>query len=238
MRSRWQNAGDHVDRNDHTKDGGESLPPRPGPPPRARSAVSPRCFPLRGQGGALGGAGRGRQVRGRRQCTGAGSPVSGPRRARTAWRARRAALSPRSAPAPAPAPASAPLAPAVPWRCYRGCAAAFPPRKRPTAADSTEIDPGVTKLREEKTKGLEAPSFPSVAVGVPDASGRTNPVAFMSNVLCCVPAVSCTRQSYLSSWERTGRALAIWPLERLSDLFQQGKTFWQAVPERTGVSGE
>ncbi|XP_051659611.1 uncharacterized protein LOC127478258 [Manacus candei] len=33
-----------------------------------------------------------------------------------------------------------------------------------------------------------APSFPSVAVGVPDASGRTNPVAFMSNVLCCVPA--------------------------------------------------
>ncbi|XP_029813695.1 formin-like protein 4, partial [Manacus vitellinus] len=116
-------------------------------------------------------------------------PVSGPAAAaRTAWRARRAALSPRSAPAPAPAsaPASAPLAPAVPWRCYRGCAAAFPPRKRPTAADSTEIDPGVTKLREEKTKGLEAPSFPSVAVGVPDASGRTNPVAFMSNVLCCV----------------------------------------------------
>ncbi|XP_051641089.1 uncharacterized protein LOC127470060 [Manacus candei] len=41
---------------------------------------------------------------------------------------------------------------------------------------------------EKKTKGLEAPSFPSVAVGVPDASGRTNPVAFMSNVLCCVPA--------------------------------------------------
>ncbi|XP_051644106.1 uncharacterized protein LOC127471020 isoform X11 [Manacus candei] len=64
---------------------------------------------------------------------------------------------------------------------------------------------------EKKTKGLEhvildppgqaevtasgailtealAASFPSVAVGVPDASGRTNPVAFMSNVLCCVPA--------------------------------------------------
>ncbi|XP_064494697.1 uncharacterized protein LOC135404066 [Pseudopipra pipra] len=31
-----------------------------------------------------------------------------------------------------------------------------------------------------------APSFPLVAVGVPDASGRTNPVAFMSSVLCCV----------------------------------------------------
>ncbi|XP_064531620.1 uncharacterized protein LOC135424361 [Pseudopipra pipra] len=44
----------------------------------------------------------------------------------------------------------------------------------------------VTKLMEKKTKGLEAPSFPSVAVGVPAASGRTNPVAFMSNVLCCV----------------------------------------------------
>ncbi|XP_032531916.1 uncharacterized protein LOC116780724 [Chiroxiphia lanceolata] len=43
---------------------------------------------------------------------------------------------------------------------------------------------GVTKLMEKKTKGLEAPSFPSVAVGVPDASGRTNPVAFLSNVLC------------------------------------------------------
>ncbi|XP_051653740.1 uncharacterized protein LOC127475722 [Manacus candei] len=61
-----------------------------------------------------------------------------------------------------------------------------PPRKRPTLADPTEIGPGVTKLMEEKTKGLEAPSFPSVAVGVPDASGRTNPVAFMSSVLCCV----------------------------------------------------
>ncbi|XP_064512957.1 uncharacterized protein LOC135415218 isoform X5 [Pseudopipra pipra] len=49
-----------------------------------------------------------------------------------------------------------------------------------------EIVPGVTKLMEKKTKGLEAPCFPLVAVGVPDASGRTNPVAFMSNVLCCV----------------------------------------------------
>ncbi|XP_051663379.1 uncharacterized protein LOC127479915 [Manacus candei] len=78
-----------------------------------------------------------------------------------------------------------------------------------------------------------APSFPSVAVGVPDASGRTNPVAFTSNVLCCVPAVSCTRQSCLSSWERTGRALAIWPLERLSDLFQQGKTFWLPLSLRS-----
>ncbi|XP_064526621.1 basic salivary proline-rich protein 3-like [Pseudopipra pipra] len=32
---------------------------------------------------------------------------------------------------------------------------------------------------------------------------------------CCVPAVSCPRPSYLSSLEWTGRALAVWPLERL-----------------------
>ncbi|XP_051628592.1 uncharacterized protein LOC127463330 isoform X3 [Manacus candei] len=119
---------------------------------------------------------------GRSAAPGAGGRFVGGGRHRRGQRARRSALSPRSA----PAPASAPLAPAVAWRCYRGCAAAFPPRKRPTAADSTEIGPGVTKLMEEKTKGLEAASFPSVAVGVSDASGRTNPVAFMSNVLCCV----------------------------------------------------
>ncbi|XP_051644034.1 uncharacterized protein LOC127471020 isoform X8 [Manacus candei] len=46
----------------------------------------------------------------------------------------------------------------------------------------------VVLIKVSFTPCSQAPSFPSVAVGVPDASGRTNPVAFMSNVLCCVPA--------------------------------------------------
>ncbi|XP_064517922.1 WAS/WASL-interacting protein family member 1-like [Pseudopipra pipra] len=89
----------------------------------------------------------------------------------------------------------------------------------PTGAGGSWCCPwgGVTKLMEKKTKGLEAPCFPSVAVDVPDASGRTNPVAFMSNVLCCVclqhPVQD--KATFLSSWEWTGRALAIRPLERL-----------------------
>ncbi|XP_032565474.1 uncharacterized protein LOC116797757 [Chiroxiphia lanceolata] len=66
-------------------------------------------------------------------------------------------------------------------------------RGRSSASPAASGDRGqgkrqVTKLMEKKTKGLEAPSFPSVAVDVPDASGRTNPVALRSSVLCCVPA--------------------------------------------------
>ncbi|XP_064509788.1 uncharacterized protein LOC135413711 [Pseudopipra pipra] len=44
----------------------------------------------------------------------------------------------------------------------------------------------LTEASVSFTPCSQAPSFPSVAVGVPDASGRTNPVAFMSSVLCCV----------------------------------------------------
>ncbi|XP_051628593.1 uncharacterized protein LOC127463330 isoform X4 [Manacus candei] len=164
---------------------------------------------------------------GRSAAPGAGGRFVGGGRHRRGQRARRSALSPRSA----PAPASAPLAPAVAWRCYRGCAAAFPPRKRPTAADSTEIGPGVTKLMEEKTKGLEAASFPSVAVGVSDASGRTNPVAFMSNVLCCVCLQNCHERKYFR-----GASLQIRPED--ARRFQPGgKELWKKSSLKT-ASGD
>ncbi|XP_064499532.1 GPN-loop GTPase 1-like [Pseudopipra pipra] len=78
----------------------------------------------------------------------------------------------------------------------------------------------VTKLLEKKTKGLEAPCFPSVAVGVPDASGRTNPVAFMSSVLCCVclqtectPFIHLFRE-YRPEYERLRKTLVTKLLEK------------------------
>ncbi|XP_064499824.1 GPN-loop GTPase 1-like [Pseudopipra pipra] len=61
--------------------------------------------------------------------------------------------------------------------------------KRPKASRDVLLDPpGQTEVSASGAILTEAPApcFPSVAVDVPDASGRTNPVAFMSNVLCCV----------------------------------------------------
>ncbi|XP_064512956.1 uncharacterized protein LOC135415218 isoform X4 [Pseudopipra pipra] len=84
-----------------------------------------------------------------------------------------------------------------------------------------EIVPGVTKLMEKKTKGLEAPCFPLVAVGVPDASGRTNPVAFMSNVLCCVCLQNCHERKYFR-----GASLQISP-ECARRFEPGGKKLWK-----------
>ncbi|XP_027488199.1 uncharacterized protein LOC113941240 [Corapipo altera] len=269
---------------DHTQDGGERLPclrvasillpdlrrdpdPRPAPAAPSRRAASP-CADRVGRSAAPGAGGGSWAAAG----TGAGSPLSAPRRAAQP----RGPPGANAAPPARSAPLPLSLGPAVPWRCCRGCAAAFSPRKPPAAADPAEIVPGgragfreerpvlakgaaglakggggargcngargcsaapgrvrqaatvrqgpalggalasdtrgkaavfwpcrpspgvpglaqrlakplrekVTKLMEKKTKGLEAPSFPSVAVDVPDASGRTNPVAFMSSVPC------------------------------------------------------
>ncbi|XP_051665904.1 histone-lysine N-methyltransferase SETD1B-like [Manacus candei] len=163
----------------------------PAPRPQRRLAAPPPAA----------GTGRGARRRRARAAgswaaagTGAGSPRLRTPRAHAAPRraappARPAPL--RSAPLPLPLPLPPPPPPPLPLPPFPGDAIGAapppsPPRKRPTPADPTEIGPGVTKLMEKKTKGLEAPSFPSVTVGVPDASGRTNPVAFMSNVLCCV----------------------------------------------------
>ncbi|XP_051623942.1 uncharacterized protein LOC127460915 [Manacus candei] len=196
----------------HTKDGGERPPrlreafillpvlrrhrdPRPAPAAPSRRAAS-RCGDRAGRSAAPGAGGRfvggGRHWRGQ-------SPSQDPTRPRHA--APRRPLAPlRSAPLPPPLPLPLPLPP-CPGDAIGAAPPPSPPRKRPTAADPTEIGPGVTKLMEKKTKGLEAPSFPLVAVGVPDASGRTNPVAFMSNVLCCVPAGG---WCFCSVWHRTG----------------------------------
>ncbi|XP_064523095.1 basic proline-rich protein-like [Pseudopipra pipra] len=136
---------------DHTKDGGERPPclreasillpdfrrhpdPRPAPAAPSRRAAS-RCGDRAG-GSAAPGAGRrfvsgGWHRRGQphigaaARSLGATTPGRGP---------------PPSAPAPAHAPA--PLGPAVPRKCCRGCAADFPPWKRPTAGDPTSGSPG------------------------------------------------------------------------------------------------
>ncbi|XP_032566962.1 serine/arginine repetitive matrix protein 1-like [Chiroxiphia lanceolata] len=172
----------------HTKEGGERTPLSPPPiaserhlscclasapirtPAPRPQHCSPRRFPRRQP--PLGAAARG----GRARTLGAHTapPARTQRRLRAPF---------RSAPAP--------LGPAVPWRCSRGCAAAFSPRKRPTAADPTEIVPG-------------APSFPSVAVDVPDASGRTNPVALRSGVPCACSILYKTKLPFLVGMDWPG----------------------------------
>ncbi|XP_027486941.1 uncharacterized protein LOC113940070, partial [Corapipo altera] len=216
---------------DHTKVGGERTPclgeasillpdlrrdpdPRPAPAAPSRRAAS-RCADRAGRSAAPGAGGRfvggGRHRRGQ-------PPLGAAAREDPRRHCRTAPLPlPLPFPLPFPLPLPLPLGPAVPRRCCRGCAVAFSPRKRPTAADPTEIVPGVTKLMEKKTKGLEAPSFPSVAVDVPDASGRTEPAAFMSSV----PAGK-------KSWECSPSALIAVPL-------WQG--FWRGIPERFGLKG-
>ncbi|XP_027597537.1 GPN-loop GTPase 1-like isoform X2 [Pipra filicauda] len=49
-----------------------------------------------------------------------------------------------------------------------------------------------------------APSFPSVAVSVPDTSGRTNPVAFMSNVLFACSILYKTKLPFLVGMDWPG----------------------------------
>ncbi|XP_051667736.1 GPN-loop GTPase 1-like isoform X2 [Manacus candei] len=46
--------------------------------------------------------------------------------------------------------------------------------------------------------------FPSVAVDVLDTSRRTNPVAFMSNVLCACSILSKTNLPFLVGMDRPG----------------------------------
>ncbi|XP_064516373.1 uncharacterized protein LOC135416936 [Pseudopipra pipra] len=99
--------------------------------------------------------------------TGAGSPLSAPRRTREDPRQSRRAVRPLR---------SAPL------RSRRAPEMLSGLRRR-------LLPPGSDPRRQIRRRALQeivagAPSFPSVAVCVPDASGRTNPVAFMSNVLC------------------------------------------------------
>ncbi|XP_051649405.1 atherin-like isoform X2 [Manacus candei] len=220
--------------------------PRPAPAAPSRRAAS-RCGDRAGRSAAPGAGGRfvggGRHWRGQ-------PPSQDPTRPRRAA-PRRAARSSRSAPLPLPLPLPLPPPlPPCPGDAIGAAPPPSPPRKRPTPADPTEIGPGVswarrrggrgrssaspaaigdcrpgkrqvTKLMEEKTKGLEAPSFPSVTVGVPDASGRTNPVAFMSNVLCCVCLQNCHERKYFR-----GASLQISP--EYARRFQPGgKELWK-----------
>ncbi|XP_039236034.1 GPN-loop GTPase 1-like isoform X1 [Pipra filicauda] len=65
--------------------------------------------------------------------------------------------------------------------------------------DKTTQQKGSTQVTQ-----LEAPSFPSVAVSVPDTSGRTNPVAFMSNVLFACSILYKTKLPFLVGMDWPG----------------------------------
>ncbi|XP_051628597.1 translation initiation factor IF-2-like [Manacus candei] len=98
--------------------------------------------------------------------TGAGSPLSAPRRAAHARgpQADTARRPPRSAPLP--------VGPAVPWRCYRGCAAAFPPRKRPTAADPTSGSAGDRRRVPSLGQGFPGSVAAAAAAGREKSFGK------------------------------------------------------------------
>ncbi|XP_051628529.1 WAS/WASL-interacting protein family member 1-like isoform X1 [Manacus candei] len=209
----------------HTKDGGERPPrlreafillpdlrpdpdPRPVPAAPSRRAAS-RCGDGAGRSAAPGAGGR-FAGGGRHRC---GQPPLG---------AAAQARDPRQSPPARPAPLRSRSVPPCPGDAV-GAAPPPPP-------------PGSDPRRQIRRRALQeivagAPSFPSVAVGVPDASGRTDPVAFMSNVLCCVCLQNCHERKYFR-----GASLQIRPED--ARRFQPGgKELWKKSSLKT-ASGD
>ncbi|XP_064499467.1 GPN-loop GTPase 1-like [Pseudopipra pipra] len=114
--------------------------------------------------------------------------------------------------------------------------------KRQNASGDVILDPpGQTEVFTWSASGAIvpealAPSFPSIAVDVPDTSGRTNPVAFMSDVLCACSILSKTKLPFLVGMDWPGFGSLARRKTKVTSS-NRGR-LKQAVPERTGVSGE
>ncbi|XP_051660938.1 uncharacterized protein LOC127478808 isoform X5 [Manacus candei] len=184
--------------------------PRPAPAAPSRRAAS-RCGDGAGCSAAPGAGGR-FAGGGRHRC---GQPPLG---------AAAQARDPRQSPPARPAPLRS-----APGRSRRAPEMLLGLRRRLPP-------PGSDPRRQIRRRALQeivagAASFPSVAVGVPDASGRTNPVAFMSSVLCCVCLQNCHERKYFR-----GASLQIRPED--ARRFQPGgKELWKKSSLKT-ASGD